>query len=162
MPEPSRQTQDTWAHLRTAWCELVRNARSTLMLGEADLLALELDTVHVHEALRHSLPRLRPGGMRIVLVDARPLLNHLPRTRALLTDYAHIASVRVAAERDLPAMAQAMLIADARHVLIRPRHDRARAILESDAPLRARALSAHLETIWGAASNANIGAVLGL
>ncbi|MCB1959554.1 MAG: hypothetical protein KDE68_03345 [Rhodocyclaceae bacterium] len=162
MDEPTGTLIDNWADTRAAWRELVSGAQSTLTICEVDLTALTPDAPAMHQTLRQALPRLRRDGLRILLLDAAHLIAHLPRTRALLNDYAHIASVRIAAQRDASAMARAVLIADDRHILTRPQHDRPRSMLNLNTPLNCRLNGAQLETIWDAAANANIGTVLGL
>lgn len=153
---------DSWADYRASARELLGNAQSTLWIQDNDLLALDLESRDSHELFKACVMRLRRDGMRIILQHADPLRHQMPRTRALLVDYGHIAQVRVAAERDRSAMERALIMADGHTLLTRPQHTLPRGVLATAAADRVKHYTAHIETIWEAASDANIGAVLGL
>ena len=153
---------NSWTDYRTRALEVLDAAQHTLWIQDADLSSLELESLDTHERFKACVMRLRRDGLRILLQSADPLRHHMPRTRPLLVDYAHIAQVRVAAERDRTAMERALIIADGRVMLTRPQNTLPRGLSVTDAPERVNRYTAQLETIWGAASDANIGAVLGL
>lgn len=153
---------NSWADYRTSARALLDTAQSTLWIQDADLSALELESLEMHACFKACVMRLRHGGLRMVLQTGDALCHRMPRTRRLLVDYAHVAQVRVAAERDREAMECAIILADGREMLTRPQHTLPRGVLMTDAPGRANRQTAQFETIWEAASDANIGAVLGL
>lgn len=153
---------NSWADYRTGVREVLDAAQSTLWIQDADLSSLELESLEMHACFKACVMRLRRDGLRMVLKTGDPLRHQMPRTRTLLADYGHVVQVRVAAERDREAMESAIILADGRAMLTRAQHTLPRGMLMTDAPGRANRQTAQLETIWEGASDANIGAVLGL
>ena len=152
----------SWTDYRECVRAQLTGAQSTLWIQDADLSALDLESSAMHALFKACVMRLRPDGMRIVLQNAEPLRRQMPRTRELLVNFGHIAQVRVAAERDHRAMECALSIADGQILLTRPQHTLPRGVLAAGAADRAKRYSAQIETIWEGASDANIGAALGL
>lgn len=153
---------NAWTDYRTRALEVLDAAQHTLWIQDADLATLELESLDAHERFTACVMRLRRDGLRILLQSADPLRHHMPRTRGLLVDFAHIGHVRIAAERDRTAMERALILADGRAILTRPQHTLPRGVSMTNAPERVNRYTAQFETIWEAASDANIGAVLGL
>jgi len=162
MMDASRRCLMTWNEGFEAAVALIERTEHSLWVVDHDLCGLMPELGDTPDVLLRCLRRLQPERMCILLRDIAPLLNQMPKMRRHLVDYGHIASVRQVAAHHAPMIDRSLLISDDRHVLVRPRHDQARAFFSEDDPASAATEQPQLETIWSAASNANIGAVLGL
>ncbi len=162
MDEKEHRQIDTWADGYAAWAELLDGTTRTLIVVDHDLSGIHLERNDLPDRLLRCLRRLPPDAIRLVVRDTRQLLTHMPRTRQLLVDYSHIASVRVAAAHHASALDRSLVVCDQQNSFVRPQFDHPRARLMLNDPADAGRYLPQLETIWAAASNANIGAVLGL
>jgi hypothetical protein len=162
MSESTRRALDTWSEGFEASLELIERTEHSLWVVNHDLSGLLPERGDFPDALLRCLRRLPAERIHLVMRDVTPLLTRMPRMRRHLVDYAHVASVRQAAPHHVKDMDRCIMISDARHVLMRTRYDHPRAFVSFDDPAAAATELPQIETIWHAASNANIGAVLGL
>jgi hypothetical protein len=164
MTETSARAEpiETWSDGYSAWARLLEGTARTLWVVDHDLSGLHPDRGDFPDALQRCLRRLSPERVRILVRDIQPLLVRMPRTRQVLIDYAHVATVRVIASHHADVLDRSVVVSDETRLIVRPRYDRPRAWLRLDDPAAAAAEIPQLETIWGAATNTSIGAVLGL
>ncbi|QID18096.1 hypothetical protein G3580_10870 [Nitrogeniibacter mangrovi] len=161
-PSSGAQTLETWAQIRDAWLDLLTATRRELIVAVNDLGRLHPDHPETTERLRQCLRRLYPGQVKLLVRTPESLLTRMPRTRQLLVDYGHIATVRVMASHHADDFDRGLILSDQAHCLVQPQYDAPRAYLYQDDPAVAARERPQLETIWGAATEASIGAVLGL
>jgi len=158
----TRRALDTWSEGFEAALALLERTEHALWVVNHDLSGVLPERDEFPDALLRCLQRLPAERVHLLMRDVVPLMTRMPRMRRSLTDYAHVASVRQAATQHARDMDRCIMISDARHVLVRSRYDRPRAFVSFDDPTAAATEIPQIETIWHAASNANIGAVLGL
>ena len=162
MDDKEHRQIDTWADGHAAWADLLEGTTQTLIVADHDLSGIHRDGRDVTDRLLRCLQRLHPGSVRLIVRDTRALLNDMPRTRQLLIDYGHVACVRIAAAHHKRELDRSVVVSDAQHGLVRPQFDHPRAQLLLNDPAGVGRHIPQLETIWASASNASIGAVLGL
>lgn len=117
---PDEQALDGRAAFTAAVLELIGGACHSLALYWPDPRECGLESPAGEAALKAMLLRApRQVALRWLLRDGETPARHMPRITRTLMVLEHKIALRVVADPDDPALAQAMLIADCRHLVLR-------------------------------------------
>lgn len=146
-PAPIHERLDTLAAQAVAIDRLVALARQSIRVFDGDLSQTGWNTVARCDALARFLRGSNHARLEIIVHDTRWIEASAARLRELLRLWSHAVTIyRTGPEAS--AVADPLVIVDARHSLHRFHLDYPRAMLAIDAPQDAGPLITRFEEIW--------------
>jgi len=160
-PRPRRVLVDTVKAQLEALDDLVARAKRTISVFDADLSAMEWNTVARCEQLTSFLRGSRDARLQIIVHDTRYLEARCARILALQRYYGHAITLRKTGDGAAGARDPLMLV-DERHYLHRFDFEQPRAALVIDDPEATGPLAQRFDEIWATGVEAVPGTRLGL
>lgn len=151
----------TWGDYQVAVDRLLAVTSGHLHIYDSDLAQIKLDAPARIEALQRLLMRSREANIRIALRDTTHLHRHQPRLTELWHLHTHCVFALQTPE-NLAHLRDCMILADARHGLVRFDQDHPRCKLILDDPEELAPYVRRFNEIWQEGGTALTSGVTGL
>ena len=162
MDNPREQTFASYGEYRAALCDVLENARQTVIVFDPDLRECGLESPQgIAQLERLCSQSTRRDALRILLHSTTWLERNCPRLTRLLGHYAHCASVRTT-DAEGHIWTQPFLVADDRHLVTRFHQDLPRGKRSGDGGGALTHFATQFETFWMNGDASAVGAQLGL